>query len=287
MEHAKNTLLTLAREALALEVEEAREAGALGFMARALVQATMPHSKSDIPYFERANGALTLTIMAPPKTGLPYGALPRILMAWITTEACRTKDREILLGDSLSAFMRELGMMPTGGRWGSITRLRNQAHRLFSSTISLDYRDERRLAGQGFRIADCHVLWWDHKNPEQKDLFNSLVRLSEPFFREIVDRPVPIDTRALKALSHTPLGIDIYVWLTYRMSYLRRQTMIPWEALQLQFGADYAATRQFKFEFNKRLKQVLTVYPTAKVQPSAEGLILRPSPTHVPRLTSL
>ena len=62
--------------------------------------------------------------------------------------------------------------------------------------------------------------------------------------------------------------------------------MIPWAALQLQFGADYAVTRQFKFEFNKRLRQVLAVYPGAKVQPSADGLVLRPSPTHVPRLVA-
>ena len=157
MQKASVILNKLAREALALEVEEAEKAGALGFMARALVQATMPHSKSETPYFERRNGALTLTIVAPPRIGLPYGSVPRLLLAWITTEACRTKDRELLLGDSLSAFMREFGMVPTGGRWGSITRLWNQAHRLFSSTISLDYQDERNMAGQGFRIADRHL----------------------------------------------------------------------------------------------------------------------------------
>jgi len=284
MERARDTLLKIAAECLALEVEEAEKAGALGFMARALVQATMPHSKSEVPYFERRNGAFTLTIMAPPRIGLPYGSVPRILMAWVTTEATRTRTRELILGVSLSAFMRELGMVATGGRWGSITRLRNQAHRLFSSTISLDYRDERRLAGQNFVIADRHMLWWDPRNPDQTELFNSSVMLSEPFFREIIDRPVPIDMRALKTLSRSPMQLDLYCWLTYRMSYLRKRTVIPWEALELQFGADYALTRQFKFEFIKNLAHVLSVYP-AKVESSPGGLILRPSPTHVPRLT--
>jgi hypothetical protein len=284
MERARDTLLKIAAESLALEVEEAEKAGTLGFMARALVQATMPHSKSEVPYFERRNGAFTLTIMAPPRIGLPYGSVPRILMAWVTTEATRTRTRELILGVSLSAFMRELGMVATGGRWGSITRLRNQAHRLFSSTISLDYRDERRLAGQNFVIADRHMLWWDPRNPDQTELFNSSVMLSEPFFREIIDRPVPIDMRALKTLSRSPMQLDLYCWLTYRMSYLRKRTVIPWEALELQFGADYALTRQFKFEFIKNLAHVLSVYP-AKVESSPGGLILRPSPTHVPRLT--
>jgi Plasmid encoded RepA protein len=228
VEKASEALSKLAQEALALEVEEAQKAGALGFMARALVQATMPHSKSDTPYFERTNGALTLTIMAPPRIGLPYGSVPRLLMAWVTAEATRTKERELVLGTSLSAFMRELGMVPTGGRWGSITRLRNQAHRLFASTISLEYRNAPNAAEQGFRIADRHILWWDPKSPEQPELINSSVTLSEPFFREIIARPVPIDTRALKALSRSPMQLDLYCWLTYRMSYLKQKTVIPW-----------------------------------------------------------
>jgi hypothetical protein len=53
MEHVKNTLIKLAREALALEVEEGEPVGTLGFMARFLIQATMPDSKSDTPYFQR------------------------------------------------------------------------------------------------------------------------------------------------------------------------------------------------------------------------------------------
>ena len=40
-------------KALALEVEEAEPVGTLGFMARFLIQITMPDSKSDMPYFQR------------------------------------------------------------------------------------------------------------------------------------------------------------------------------------------------------------------------------------------
>src|SRR5579862_9286839 len=130
MEHVSKAL-KLISESFALEVEEAKQAGALGFMARALVQATMPHSKPAESFFERTNGAFTLTMMAPPKVGLPYGSMPRLLMVWLTTEAVRTKNRDLVLGDSLSGFMRDLGLTVTGGRWGSITRLREQSRRLF------------------------------------------------------------------------------------------------------------------------------------------------------------
>jgi hypothetical protein len=234
--------------------------------------------------FERTNGAFTLTMMAPPKVGLPYGSVPRLLLAWLVTEAVRTRSPELVLGDSLSHFMRQLGMVPTGGRWGSITRLRAQSHRLFASTVSCLYQgNSRGVTGGGFHIADKYVLWWDPKSPEQTELFESHVRLSDLFYREIITRPVPIDLRALRALSKSPMQLDIYAWLTYRLSYLRNETTIPWPVLQAQFGADYRLARQFKAAFLEHMKKVLTVYRSAKAEPAEGGLLLRPSPPHIRR----
>jgi len=79
------------RESLAIEAQEAQEAGAVGFMARALTQATMPHRKSPNPVFSRKNGSFSLAMLAHPDIGLPYGSIPRLLLSWMTTEAVRTK----------------------------------------------------------------------------------------------------------------------------------------------------------------------------------------------------
>ncbi len=133
----------LITEALAIEAEDAKEAGAIGYMARALTQATMPHSKQATNEFTRQNGLFTLSLMAPAKIGLPYGSIPRLLIAWVTTEAVKTKNPYLELGPSLSSFMAELGLQPTGGRWGSITRLRDQTNRLFKSFISCSYTTEQ------------------------------------------------------------------------------------------------------------------------------------------------
>jgi hypothetical protein len=62
-------LTDMFHEALAIEAEEAREVGAVGYMARALVQATMPHSKPDGHVFQRTNGNHALTMMANPSVG--------------------------------------------------------------------------------------------------------------------------------------------------------------------------------------------------------------------------
>lgn len=149
-----STIEKLIADALAIEAESARKAGALGFMARAMVQTTLPHSRVEGNEFTRSNGHFSLTMLAPSAIGLPYGNIPRLLLAWLTTEAVRKKERLIPLGDNLSSFMRELGLVPTGGRWGTITRLREQTERLFSCSVSCRYQAEGGRVGGGFMMAD-------------------------------------------------------------------------------------------------------------------------------------
>jgi hypothetical protein len=70
------------------------------------------------------------------------------------------------------------------------------------------------------------------------------------------------------------------------MSYLRKPCLIPWAALQTQFGADYSRPRDFKRRFLTHLADVLHVYPAARLSEQPTGLLLRPSPTHVHRISS-
>ena len=283
-------LSRLLDDALSIEAEEAKAAGALGYMARVLVQATMPHKSTPSNEFQRSNGIFTLTILSPSVVGLPFGAYPRLLLAWLTSEAVKTKSPTLVLGPTLSGFMDELGLLPTGGRWGTIGRLRDQMRRLFSSSISCTISADQEDAGMGFMVASKYRLWWDPKVPEQAALWNSTVTLSKDFFEEIIDRPVPIDMRALRALKKSPLSLDIYCWLTYRMSYLGKRIEIPWESLQAQFGAGYPqtpeGTRNFKRKYLQQLRAVQLLYPRAKVEEGEHGLVLKPSRTHIPQLPS-
>ena len=279
------TIDSLINKALAIEDDDAREAGALGFMARAMVQATLPHSKVAGNEFTRVNGNYSLSIMAPSSIGLPYGTIPRLLLSWLTTEAVMTKSRELELGDSLSGFMAELDMMPTGGRWGSITRLKDQSRRLFSSSITAVYENGPGFAVINQAVADRAQFWWDNKHPEQAGMWRSTVTLSENFFNEVIDRPVPIDMRAVKALKKSPMALDIYTWLTYRVSYLKHPTVISWASLALQFGSNYAELRNFKTAFLQELRKVMLVYGYVQVEATEHGLLVKPSLTHIGKLS--
>jgi|APTNR8051073442_1049403.scaffolds.fasta_scaffold03322_3 hypothetical protein len=272
------------RHALVIEAEEARQAGAVGFIARALTQATMPHKAHSDNEFTRQNGHFTLTMMSPRHVGLPYGSIPRLLLSWMTTEAVRTRSPVLELGPTLSAFMAELGLARRGGERGDITRFRNQTTRLFCSTVSCRYEDETHEEGGNLNVVEKYSLWWNPKTPDQMPLWKSTVTLGNSFFNEIIDRPVPVDMRALKALKRSPMALDIYCWLTYRLSYLRKPTEIPWAVLQIQFGADYTRTRGFKESFLHHLRKILTLYPEANVEKGERGLLLKPSKPHVAQL---
>ena len=280
----------LIKDSIAMELETAKEAGMLAYMARILVQASLPHNKVSGSIYKRQNGAFKLTIMSDPdEGGLPYGTYPRLLMVWLSTEAVKTQSPHLVLGRSLSEFMHQLGLTPSGGRSGNIARLKDQMIRLFSSYISFTYngteQEIMQKSKRGLEITSDFDLWFTPKSPDQIGLFESTVTLGDKFFREVITSPIPVDGRALRALKGSSMKLDIYNFLTYRMSYLSKKTAIPWAALGMQLGSNYKRTRDFKKNFCSHLREVLIVYPEAKVSGEEEHLILYPSKPHIPLLS--
>ena len=262
----------------------AREADAeLGFMARLLALCSLPRTDpGDQHEFKRVNGPYTLYMTATAGNKLPYGSRPRLLLAWVCSEAVRTQSRELLLGDSLSEFMRRLGIYSTSG--DKHTRLRNQMKRLFYSQVVLRYEDahgERFIAS---RIADSGEFWWDAKHPSQASLWESKIELGEKFFHEIISNPVPINMNILKSLKRSPLGLDLYLWLTYRTFNLTRPLRLTWRQLYRQFGADPAkATEQgtvdnFRRDCLRELKKIQHAWPDLHYRTVKGALLLSPSP---------
>ncbi len=264
----------LIEDALQIEQEDARKANATGYMARTLAQATLPHADPKIPLgqlYYRDTGKLTLTVAPTSKRhGIPYGTIPRVILAWICTEAVRTNDRTLSLGHSQAEFLEKIGLHSNGR---DISRFKDQALRLFKSVISVEYADDQD-GDESARLlisSQSHVFWHPKRN-EQRALWDSTLELSEDFAREILASPVPIDLRVFHSLSKSPLAMDVYTWLTYRMFVLRRSgrpfVMIPWIGLKMQFGAGYPDTQRglydFKANFKKRLREVLTFYPEAR-----------------------
>ena len=139
----------------------------LGFMARLLALCSLPRTNpGNRLQFQRVNGPYTLYMVAGGGNKLPYGTLPRLLLAWVCTEAVRTQSPELILGDSLSEFMRKVGIYSTSG--DKHTRLRNQMRRLFGCTVSLLYEDARGEATLNAPIARLTEFWWSERQPDAR-----------------------------------------------------------------------------------------------------------------------
>lgn len=84
-----NKIRDLIEVSLAIENEDAKKSGNLGFMTRSLAIATLPHRRQKDYKFERKNGDFTLTMLTAHPEGLPFGTIPRLLLTWVCTEAVR------------------------------------------------------------------------------------------------------------------------------------------------------------------------------------------------------
>ena len=255
----------------------AADEGALAFMAKCFIQATLPHSDpgDDVSLWHRENGAFSLEIQAARvfdretrkevNIGLPSGSIPRLLLAWMTTEAVRTKSPELLLGNSLSQFMDKLGLTRCGGKKGDITRLKNQAYKLFRSRFTLTNYKEQGVHEKDMNITSERFLFWNPQAPDQGSLWDSAIRLSPEFYDMIMFNPTPLDMRALHALKSSSMALDVYMWLSHRTFYLSKPQRLPWKALAAQMGAEYGRLRDFRKKVQNIIPKIRVFWPDLRV----------------------
>jgi len=291
--------LRFIEQAVAIQDVDARDAHSLGYTARILTIATLPHRAQLGDHYERRNGGYRLVIQALPGAGLPFGSYPRLLLSWLSTEVVRTRRRELELGRSMAQFLDRLGLQRSGGRGraaskpdesarsaGTIWRLRRQIVSLFGARFVLHRVTH---AGEGVEIlpiGDQVQLWASEGGSSG---FPSTVCVSETFYEHVLRGPVPIDLRALRALKRSPLALDLYTWLTHRAFVQqnggRATTVVPWSSLQGQFGADYPldcrGRADFKKGFHLAYRRVQAVYPEVRLEDRGDSLAVLPSAPHV------
>ena len=270
-------------------VTASEEDADLGFMARMMALCCLPRTNpGNRTQYVRRNGPYTLVMSTNGLHKLPYGNLPRLLLAWVSTEAVRTRSHVLILGPSLSKFMRELGVYSSGGGNAGI-KLRNQMKRLFDCTIKLTYNDENVERFVNSPIAARGEFWWNERKPDQPSLWESKIELGWDLFNEIINHPVPLDMNTLKALKRCSLGLDLYLWLVYRTFTLRAPLRLTWRLLYGQFEAnpakasDKETIKFFRRKVLRELKKINLAWPELNYSTAPGVLILHPStPTIAP-----
>jgi len=260
----------------------------MAFVSRIMVQAFLPHREPKDIAWQRVNGNLTLTVKSgigfekgkSKVYGLPYGTIPRLLLAWLNSEAFRNSQdtenenpRHIQLGKSLSEFLEKIGIPRTGGKRGGITSFKNQAEKLFRAEITITCTGEDVVAERDMKIADSRVFFWSHSEPGQTTLWESSIELSERFYNLLIRNPVPLDWDVLRTIKQSPMALDLYMWLTHRMSYIQEPVSIRWDTLEKQLGSGIEDSYKFKQQVRKHLKTIQTVWQGLKVDASDPSVI--------------
>ena len=269
------------------DLEKARDtAPEIGFMMRLLALCTLPRTNpGDRVQYRRINGPWTLIMLAGGEEKLPYGNIPRPPARLGLHEAVRTKSRTLQLGRSLSEFKRKLGSTSdSGGTRGDLTRFKNQMKRLFSAGVTLIYKDDAGEQAVSSFIADRRNYWWDPKG-DQPMLWESTIELGEKFYEEIISCPVPLDIHILRAMKRSALGLDLYMWLNYKMFSLREPQRLTWRKLYLQFGltnkADKKTIDNFRTQVLRELAKLKDAWPQLDYRTPTGCLELHPSPLRI------
>lgn len=277
--------------------KSALEVGDIGFSSPHLLSCTLPYSKpSEIP-FVRKTPWCKLTLNGLPEYGLPYGSSARLFLAYIQTEAVRTRSKEVVLAPTLYEAARRVGV---GTDSRSVKRFKNQLLACFAATWMLDLKRGGVQQLRRLSIASTMDFRYDLRSPNQVELWEPRFRLSQDFYELLIDRRIPFDLRALKALSRSPLGMDLYTWLVVTAPSLERKKFIPYTWLMRQWGTGFSpgdkqARKNFRRKVERELRNVYRLWPELRAEPMTvldrhgkvrSGLEVHPSSPHVAKVTS-
>jgi hypothetical protein len=252
------------------------------YYAAELIHATLPYTDPKTPHWIRKNGNYSLIVASGIDEegvpfGVPYGSFPRLVLAYIITRVVETRERRIDFSAYFSGFLKEIGY--TGNHKGNSAsgkRIHDQLERLLHATISFQYKDNEQRSRLNITVAPKSVLWWNYKNPEQGSLWGSYLNLSEDFYEAILAAPVPLRTDILAALKKSPLALDVYMWVSYRLFTMQAQNeeqiTLSYGRLQEQFGTGIA-TKNYRL-FRSRFRDALADVAKYWISPDGEKQLL-------------
>lgn len=187
----------------------------------------------------------------------------------------------------MTDFLRRLIQRDPNTR--DIQALKAQLAALSVATIRLAAQAENRSMQMNTQFVEQFDLWFP-KDARQRVLWPSTIELSQRYFESLGKHAVPLDQRAVAALAHSAMALDIYTWLAQRLHRVPvgKPQFVSWAALYGQFGQGFARMVDFRRKFLEALRQVKAAYPAAQIgeeisnrtrQP--EGLSLRHSPAPI------
>ena len=247
-------------------------------------QVALPRRRTDARVFERSyqNGLIRIetgvlydgmTLVEQP---MPAGPKPRLALIHINSEAVRTRNPLVEVDSSVRQFMERLGLNTDGG--SSYALFKREMKALAACRMTLGFRGKHGTTTLNVKPIERFDAWTVLNDQDQ---WPGQIGLSQPYFETLLAHAVPLDPRALSALTHSALAIDAYQFFARRLFSLTQSVKVTWAQFHGQFGQEYTGkypVKDFQREWWPACRAALTVYPNAKVDMVRGGLLLHPSP---------
>lgn len=238
--------------------------------------------------YARQNGKFRLRVIGHPDYGLPFGQ-DRLLLIWIASMATWQKNRVIRFRSA--AAILETFNLPKDGRY--YKRLIAGFQRIFYSTFYFASDDQDAeavvITRTSFRFVKDLQLWYVRGGvPENGSGLHrpeNVIVLSEEFWGEIQEHPIPVDLNIVRTLADSPGNLDLYVWLVWRCWTAKGPVSIPLfgaEGLISQLGnSDRLRERDFRRQIVQWLKIIQQLWPgcPATLVQAGTCLLIRQSET--------
>jgi hypothetical protein len=293
---------TAIRQSTMTAVQKRREEARLSIASQDLLRPDIHHVHSvlalcNLPY-KKPDAQLTSYVtkygnnslrveagsLLDPKTGewvqqgIPFGSKARLLQLHICTRALRQNSPVVEIEASMSAFIASMGYQVTGGKNGTIGLFKEQLNRLAACSMKVGLWDGHSKAKTISVNPIKSFEVWFPEHADQQSLWPSQVVLNQDFFESLREHALPIDIRALVAVSNSSRQMDILMWLSYRVRNMKQKYFLRWDVLKEQFcQSPLTRMTEFKRDFRKDIQHIEEIFEkNLPIRLSEEGVFLFP-----------
>jgi len=228
---------------------------------------------------ERRNGEFVLQVTGHPDWGLPFAG-DRLLPIAMATRAVKTNN-PVITFDTGAEILREFDLPINGYHY---KRLMEGFRRVFTSTMffGTEAQFKKALVWEWTRFHyfdKVHLTFCQtpDQTPLQTDEFRNVIVLSEAFWKEIQNHPIPIERTVVTALAGSPGCLDLYMWLNWRCRKIQVGSMVSVPlfgefGLANQLGVtEYRRPRKFREVLEGWLGTIRHYWPDLPAEISHDG----------------
>jgi hemerythrin len=217
--------------------------------------------------WEKETKHLILTVYRDKNNKIPYGNYARLIQIWIDTEVVKKKKDVLDFGNSLNAFLKELGIKKGKANREVLKQLLNY----LSCRIQIQVKDEANANHRqeiNALVSVFNDLYFDPKQTDQLNLFKSKVQLSAEIVSFIRNHAAPLDMNIIRQFKNNALALDLIRLISYRnngLIYKNQKVLnLPEEELYNQLGATDKNVRKNRMKIKSLLKKIKPYWPELK-----------------------